>query len=124
MLYLCTPYSHSDPVVMHRRFLDACEAAARLMNAGHLLFAPIPHTHPIAMAGDLPKGWEYWQKYDRWFIERADVVVIVMMEGWEDSRGIAAERKIAEELGKPTVCVRFGREVEDYAAWLGTRPVA
>ena len=39
--------------------------AAQLMAEGELIFSPISHTHPIALAGDLPTDWNYWESYDR-----------------------------------------------------------
>lgn len=65
LVYLASPYSHVDALVRLRRFEDACRAAAVLMGRGILIFCPIAHTHPIAVAGKLPLGWEFWERYDR-----------------------------------------------------------
>ena len=101
MIYLATPYSHTDAEVMERRFVRACEIAGRLMAAGEIVFCPIAHTHPIAVHCELPRGWDYWQRYDREMIARASKVVVVKMDGWQESRGIAGEIAIAGELGIP-----------------------
>lgn len=100
-IYLATPYSHPDPDVRIERFESVNKVAADLMNEGHLVFSPISHTHPIALAGDLPKGWEFWKEYDRTFIEWCDEVHILMLDGWEDSKGVTGEKHIAREMGKP-----------------------
>ncbi len=101
-IYLATPYSDPDPAIRNHRFLVVNKVAGRLMAAGHLVFSPISHTHPIALAGDLPKGWEFWAKYDFTFInDWADGVWVLMQPGWEESVGVTAEIKLAEELGKP-----------------------
>lgn len=99
MIYLATPYSHPDPSIREARFEAACRVAGQLMAAGQIVFSPIAHTHPIAIRCDLPKGWDFWAKYDRAMLERSSRLVVVMMEGWQDSVGIAAEIKIAAELG-------------------------
>jgi len=99
-IYLACPYSHTDPNVRQKRFEQANMAAAKLMQEGHHVFSPISHTHPIALAGDLPKGWDYWQEYDRMFIEWCEVVYVLAIDGWDDSVGVQAEIAIAEELGK------------------------
>ena len=101
MIYLATPYSHPSPDVMESRFVEACKAAGHLMIDGEIVFCPIAHTHPIAVQCSLPRGWDYWEKFDRTFIEAAKKVVVVMMPGWVESKGVQAEIKIAEELGKP-----------------------
>jgi hypothetical protein len=101
LIYLASPYSHTDPAVREHRFQKACQAAATLMSRGVLLFAPICHTHPIAMAGDLPKGWNFWQRYDRIMVERCEEVWVLMLVGWRESKGVMAEIALAEKLGKP-----------------------
>lgn len=100
-VYLATPYSHDNPAVRELRFMKINEVAAGLMSKGVHVYSPISHTHPIAEAGDLPKGWDFWEQYDRHFIEWCDEVHVYCADGWEDSKGVNAEIKIACELGKP-----------------------
>lgn len=101
MIYLATPYSHPDPAVRESRFHLACLIAGRMMANGELVFCPIAHSHPIAEKAELPKGFEYWERFDRTMIRACSKVVICKMEGWTESVGIAAEIRIAEELHKP-----------------------
>lgn len=100
MIYLASPYTNSDPNVVEYRVKTVCEVSAKLMCAGHIIFSPIAHTHPIAIAGDLPTNWEFWEKFDRDFIKFSDELWVAKMEGWEKSKGVTAEIKIALELGK------------------------
>lgn len=104
-IYLATPYSHKDSNIRFHRFAQVNKVAARLMAEGFLVFSPISHTHPIAIAGDLPKGWEFWHAYDRTFIEWADEVYVLKQQGWEESVGVAAEISIAKTLGKLVVFI-------------------
>ena len=69
------------------------------MRNGVHLFCPIAHTHPIAELGDLPKGWGYWQVYDRVMLRACSELWVVKMEGWDKSEGIKGEIEIAKELG-------------------------
>ncbi len=98
MIYLASPYTHPDPEIREARFQAVCRAAAHLMSGGLLIFSPIAHTHPIVLAGDLPKGWDYWEKFDREMIEACEELWILMLPGWEDSAGVQMEMRIAEEL--------------------------
>ena len=100
MIYLASPYSHKDKDVMIKRFDLVCEIAAQMMKEGKVLFCPIAHTHPIAQYG-LPLNWEYWEKYDRVMLSKCSEVVVVKMDGWETSKGVAGEIRIAGELGLP-----------------------
>lgn len=99
MLYLASPYSHSHPAVREQRFHAACAAAAALMSAGHKMFSPIVHGHPLCGHG-LPGDWTFWQSHARWHVERCDEVVVLMLDGWEESEGVKAEVELASELGK------------------------
>lgn len=101
MIYLATPYSHPEPAVMEQRFQDACRIAGLLMAQGEVVFSPIAHTHPIAVQCTLPRGWDYWERFDRDFIAACSKVLVARMDGWEQSKGVAAEIAIAKELGKP-----------------------
>jgi len=101
LVYLATPYSHDDHTVMHRRFEVVNGVAARLMKEGIHIYSPISHTHPIAVAGELPRGWDFWEKYDRAILAACCKVIVVRQDGWEQSRGVTAELAIAEELGLP-----------------------
>jgi len=100
MIYLASPYTHPDPAVREARYQAACRAAAELMRRGKIVFAPIAHSHGITQCG-LPSDWTYWQACDRKHLENCDEVVVLMLEGWEESVGVHAEIRIARELGKP-----------------------
>lgn len=101
MIYLACPYSDPDDDVQEQRFIAVNKVAANLMNAGHLVFSPISHCHPIARAGGLPTDWEFWEKYDRAMIEYCDEMYVLKLPGWSKSTGVAAERKIAAEFHIP-----------------------
>jgi hypothetical protein len=101
LVYLACPYSHPDPAVREERFHASNRAAAQLMGQGIMVFSPISHTHPIAVAGDLPKGWDFWERYDRAVLSCCCKVVILQIDGWEQSTGVQAEIRIAVEMGIP-----------------------
>lgn len=104
MKYLASPYSHPNPNVRLARFTTVCIAAGQLMNAGEIIFSPIAHTHPIAVTCDLPLGFDYWEKYDREMLAACDEIIVLMLDGWRESKGVQAEIAIMKEMGKP---VRF-----------------
>ena len=101
LIYLASPYSHPDPTVMLERFDTICLVAARLMRDGVHLYSPIAHIHSIALKGDLPKGWDFWEQYDRKLLAACGELWVCTMDGWRESKGVAAEIKIAAELGLP-----------------------
>jgi nucleoside 2-deoxyribosyltransferase len=118
MKYLASPYSHDDPAVRLQRFEAACRAAAILLRNGVLVFSPIAHTHPIALAGDLPLDWAFWQRFDREMIAACDEVIVLCLDGWASSRGVQAELAIAEEFGIPVSKVLL-EALEEAQVFLG-----
>jgi len=101
MIYLASPYSHPDPEVRQARYEAACRATVWLMQHKRCpVFSAIVHTHPLTRYG-LPTDWEFWERFDRGFLERADQLVVLCIDGWSQSRGVRAEMRIARQLGKP-----------------------
>jgi hypothetical protein len=100
MIYLASPYSHPEVEVRKQRFRDACRAAAQLLASGLTVFSPIVHGHPLVDQG-LPTDWPFWERFDRDHLVRCDEVVVLMLDGWRESVGVAGEIRIAGELGKP-----------------------
>lgn len=103
LIYLASPYTHPDPAVMQRRFEEICAVAARFIQRGEHIFCPIAHTHPIALAGDLPRDFKFWEQYARKMLAVCDELWVCKMDGWRESKGIALEIKIADELGIRTI---------------------
>lgn len=101
LVYLASPYSHPLEYVRQTRFEQACAAAAALMRRGVYVFSPIAHTHPIACAGKLPTGWDFWQPYDRLYLQACERMIVLQLEGWEESKGVSDEIFIMQTMGKP-----------------------
>jgi hypothetical protein len=99
-LYLACPYSHPDPEVEAARFEAANVAAGALMKRGDLVFSPISHSHPIHLAHGLPGDFGFWKAFDVWMIGACEAVVVLLLDGWQQSKGIAAEIALAREQGK------------------------
>jgi Domain of unknown function (DUF1937) len=101
LVYLAVPYSHESPAIREFRFHQANMKASDMMRDGIHVFSPISHTHPIALDGALPTSWDFWKEYDRAILSTCCKLVILMIHGWDESKGIAGEVEIANELGIP-----------------------
>lgn len=107
IIYLACPYTHPDPAIRKERFHAATRAAAELIRGGNVVFSPVTMTHPIDLflaGGGSTLGSAFWVHFDEAFMEFCDEIVVVRLEGWEQSAGIARERKFFEERGRS---VRF-----------------
>ena len=105
LIYLAVPFTHPDKAVMEDRFKRVNAVAAKLMARGDYVFSPISHTYPIALAGVLPHGWEFWEGYDTAMISRCTFVYVLMLDGWKESKGVTGEIKLAKKYDIPVVFV-------------------
>lgn len=103
-MYVCSPYSHSDPRVREQRYEAACQATATLLLAGVTAFSPVVHSHPLTRHG-LPGDWEFWQGHDRVHLEACKGVAVLMLDGWRESKGVQAEIAMARRMGKPVIFI-------------------
>jgi hypothetical protein len=73
------------------------------MKLGMVVFSPISHSHPIAIANpSMPQcDFDYWMKFDEAFLCCSERLLVLMLDGWEESKGVAAEIAIAKEMGIP-----------------------
>jgi hypothetical protein len=109
MIYLASPYSSNDPAIRQERFEAVCRIAARLLRQGRTVYSPIAYGHAICAYG-VPGDWRFWQRHDRPFLEACDEVVVLMLDGWQDSLGVQAEIALAREMGKPVSFMAVRRE--------------
>lgn len=101
LVYLATPYS-KYPKGIDQAYIDAANLAARLLRLGVKVYSPITHTHPIAIHGGLnPLDHEIWLPFNRSIMKKSDALLVVKMDSWQDSYGIAEEIKAFTADCKP-----------------------
>lgn len=105
--YLASPYSHYAGGIeaAHR---GAVNAAIICIKAGIPVFSPIAHCHFIAVHGGIDGGFKTWRAFDEAMIVAALGVIVVGMDGWCCSHGIAAEVELCARLGKPVLYMPEG----------------
>jgi len=99
--YLAGPYTHALKEVMAWRAELLTAKAAELTREGLVIFSPITHGHAMASRHSLPTGIEYWERVDRVFLSHAKELLILKLDGWDTSKGVALEIKLAREWGIP-----------------------
>lgn len=100
MIYLASPYWHADPAIRNQRFRAACRAAAQMIRDGITVFSPIVYGHALIGEG-LPGDWCFWEGHDADYLVLSDEVVVLQIEGWDESDGVKEELRLAAALGKP-----------------------
>lgn len=111
-LYLASPYSKFN-AGLDAAFKAACEQTALLIRAGYNVFSPVAHSHPVAQFGNFdPLDCAMWLEQDEPFMEAAAGIVVLMLEGWQESVGVMHEINRFAEMDKPIVLMVPG-EVPD-----------
>jgi hypothetical protein len=102
-IYLACPYSHHTCKSWETiRFELANIAAMTLINAGYIVFSPISHSHPVS--GTQPayrNSHQLWLGQDVYFMQWADILVVLALPGWPDSKGVQWEIDWFEKFQKP-----------------------
>lgn len=112
MIYLASVYSlnattDSEEHVKLReeRYLQVMRKTKELLEKGLTVFSPILHCHPMSVTYGLPKDFSFWERLDKSYIDNCDVVWVYMMEGWEESKGIAEEIAYAKSKCKAVIYI-------------------
>jgi len=101
LYYLACPYYHKDPKIMSKRVSTVTRACGYLMKSGFYCFSPITQNHQIRKQCKIESGWKIWEKYDSTLLEHCDELIVLMLEGWKESKGVKAEIELAKKLKMP-----------------------
>ena len=99
--YLASPYSHKDHKVVSDRYDKTQIATVWLLRQQIWTYSPIVHCHELAQRFKLPTDAKYWEDYNHTMIEKFTGVMVLLLEGWQDSKGVANEVIHALSLVKP-----------------------
>lgn len=100
--YVASPYSHPDKWMEHERYLAVMKfVAQRMKDADEYLYSPILHCHEMARNYALPGDALFWQKFNQAMQGRAEKTIVLMLNGWEQSKGVQYEITFANMLEQP-----------------------
>ena len=100
--FVSSPYNHNSVSVRSAHFEDVCKVCAHFAaELRMIVYSPIVHWHPIAAIYDLPKGHEYWKEADETMLSKAREMIIIHMEGTEESAGIENETRFCNQNNIP-----------------------
>lgn len=105
--YIASPYTHKDPFIMQARYYKAVDFTSWLIEQyRYHVFAPIVHSHPLCTHRQLRPEYNFWMELDKIMITQSDGLIVLEIDGWEQSVGIANEIQFAKELKKPVYTSR------------------
>ena len=108
--YVASPYAHDDEIVVEKRAFKACEITAELINNNKdtVVFSPIAYTHHLYKKydADPEMGWyvfdlEFMHAFFDYKGKENFKLVILMIEGWNESDGVNLETAYAVNMDIP-----------------------
>lgn len=99
--YIASPYTNSEPEVVDRNYSEVCRFCGWLAKNRPYwhVFSPIVHWHTISQDYDIPGDADYWEDYNKKYVEMHDSLIILKIPGWEESKGVATEIEHAKKHG-------------------------
>lgn len=114
-IYVSIPYSHKDELVREYRFELATNIAGKLIENGNIVFSPVTHSHIITKQEiNLPISWEFWKQQLISFIDWCDTVLVVNVDGWEESTGVKEEIEYATKTNKKVIYYYVNGEINEF----------
>jgi hypothetical protein len=99
MIYLACPYTHAEEHMQHRRYQQVTTVAANLMRQGLCIYSPITSMHYLARR--VRANAIDWLEHDLVILARCDKLIVLQLEGWEQSEGLRREIEFAKENNIP-----------------------
>lgn len=103
-IFICFPLGHADAEVVKERIRRTTEYCLELTKQGHVPFSPA--LMGLTMLNVLPENerdvtFAVWEEFCYAYLEPADEVHVLQLNGWAISKGVAGEVNKAKEWGKP-----------------------
>lgn len=101
LIYLASPYSHPNPAVRELRYELARLATAKLLKNGTAVFSPIVYGR--SMEKMIGTDYLSWKPLNDAMLAASAEMLILKIDGWDTSKGLAYEALYAKQLGIPIV---------------------
>jgi len=103
MVFVSAPYSHPIKQVTDMRVRAVAKYCAELLKNGTSCLTPITAGTCILEHTKLPSDFEFWKKMSFDMLEVCNEMHVIMLEGWNESTGVAAEIEFAKSRNIPII---------------------
>ena len=106
--YLGSPYSRYLAGI-DAAYEDVCHERGLLVQNGVACFSPVIHSHPVARYCDMdPYDYAIWMPSEAPIMDCAKGLIVLMLDGWENSDGLKQEMRFFREKKLPIVFMTPG----------------
>lgn len=108
--YLAGPYTNPSPEISSLHFEMHKLACAALMASGLSVISPIVQGHSLLQLLPEPLGQshDFWMAKCKPVVNSAETLILLLLPGWEDSKGVKEELVWALERGLGVTLLPFG----------------
>jgi len=104
--YLANPFTDKNDDVMNERLKKSIDASITLLKNDIFSFSPIAYNGAWSRDSyQLPVEWAFWEVYDKTFLDHMNGLLVLQLEGWQNSVGVQAEIEYALNQNMPIIYV-------------------
>lgn len=100
-IFVGAPYYSDEAAGIEKRVSLAAKYCSELMVKGHNAVCVNLLGHLVVAHGEIPNDFDYWDKFSFSVLVDCDELHVLMLDGWEMSKGVKAEIKFANEHNIP-----------------------
>jgi len=101
LLYIAHPYYHDNPMVMLERYEAVCEACYLMLSSGYKPVSTVMMWHPVKKKFNLEFCEPMIMQTCLCLLITCDMLVVLTLPGWKESKGVQEEVTWARELKLP-----------------------
>lgn len=90
MIYISAPYNHEHKQVVIQRIEAVYRKFAELMMKGEIPVTPLM-AHAVIEKHPVPSSSEFWEEYSITLLSKCSRMVVLKLDGWDISTGVAYE---------------------------------
>lgn len=105
LVYVSSPYSKVADKDFLMKTVSAFTGKYMLLNKGEYAVSGLLHHYAIKEEPKLGSDYKFWKEWCDLFMSRCDKVVVLTIDGWETSVGVAGEIEYAKKNNMPIVYI-------------------
>lgn len=126
-VYIAMPYSDTDPDIVAFRMGVFARCDNVFIKQGAFTVSPLQKHFTAIDASAVPGDWDFWKGYSEAYLSISQVMVVIMLDGWMNSTGVAGELAFCRSRNIPIVYLTPGDilsenfdilELEKFASFL------
>ena len=100
MIYIAAPYNDLSESVINKRMEAVYNMIYTLAIDKKHAITPL-FMHEVVRRYKMEQSFDFWESYCFDILSRCDSMIVIMLDGWKDSRGVHSEIDYCKNNGIP-----------------------